>query len=50
MRNYIHAFWVAYTTFVTVLALYWYVNDRDEQKLSAYYRRKWREAVEKAKP
>ena len=41
--------WVVYTIAVSGLALLFYANDRDEQKLSAHYRRKWREAVERSR-
>ena len=38
--------WIIYTITVTVFALATWANDRDERKLSEYYRNKWREAVE----
>ena len=41
--------WVLYTVTVTSLALLFYANDRDERRLSAHYRRKWREAVERGR-
>lgn len=41
--------WVVYTITVSALALLYYVEDRDEKKLSAHYRRKWREAVERGR-
>ena len=41
--------WVVYTIWITVLAMLFYANDRDEQKVSAHYRRKWRDAVRKSR-
>jgi hypothetical protein len=41
--------WLVYTIWLSAFALVVYANDRDEQKVSEHYRRKWREAVERGR-